>query len=165
MTVQVRILRATNLPVKDAGSSITGSKGSADCYVKVNISDEELFVERSNRLLNLSHAQVQYSRRFVVRIVASPNKQKPNLNARLSYQCRSSTVPKHSSLNPLWRTSTPNSTSRWVMFEWIIFEATSFNSIVKNVWFFFIFCGSTSLSRVRIQLALSRSSYGTHMWW
>ncbi len=132
MTVQVRILRATNLPIKDAGSSLTGSKGSADCYVKVNISNEELFVERSNQLLNLSHAHI-------VRMVTSPNKQKPILNASLSYKCRWSTVPKHSSLSPLWRTSTPNLTSRWVMLEWNFFEAISFNSTVLNVWFFLSF--------------------------
>jgi hypothetical protein len=58
--------------MKDAGNKLTGSKGSADCYVKVHISNEELLVERSNQLLNLSHAQIQYSRRFVVRMVGRP---------------------------------------------------------------------------------------------
>jgi hypothetical protein len=45
VNLRVRIMRATNLPSKDAASKITGAHGSCDCYVKVNVANEELFVK------------------------------------------------------------------------------------------------------------------------
>jgi len=48
VNLRVRIMRATNLPSKDAASKITGAYGSCDCYVKVNVANEELFVNVTN---------------------------------------------------------------------------------------------------------------------
>ncbi len=45
VNLRVRIMRATNLPSKDEASKITGAHASCDCYVKVNVANEERFLK------------------------------------------------------------------------------------------------------------------------